>query len=524
MNITERRQRSKRTWDGRSPWNSIFDEAYRYVLPNRKPGGTGKAKAPSQMIYDMTGPNSYVHFAGELQRLIFPPGTVIPIETGPLIATRLSDAERKAWDMQLSNLAHLIYPFFQAGGFDNAMHEFCLDLGVSNAYILPLKGPSIEEPLKFVCIPQDEVAVEWDGWGRLALASWKREMKRHQILSSWPKGKFSPEFRKENATKPNDPFIVYQDFARLDDRWEFSVYLEKEEDLIATDTMRTQPLAVGRMTVVPGEDYARGPVLFALPTIKTQNKAQELALRSAAIQMLGLWAYRAGGTFNPDTVRLGPGEFWAMQSTGGIMGPDVQRLDQPGGRLEIARMVIANGQQQIRDALLDTRINDDGGTPASASEIAVRMRQNSNTYVGSYGRLNNDVLPVVMPRAMEILKDWRLLPELMVFNQLLATFSVPSPMAMATKADQLEAITNFMQLVEAVEALPHAGREVSKPRFYDRARKAMMVDPSIVTTEAEKEAFDKQAAEQQLAAQMGEMANRAAPQLAQGLMDGGQPA
>ena len=43
---------------------------------------------------------------------------------------------------------------------------------------------------------------------------------------------------------------------------------------------------------------------FALPTVKTQNKAQELALKAFAIQMLGIWAYRSGGTLNPDT------DFW----------------------------------------------------------------------------------------------------------------------------------------------------------------------------------------------------------------------
>jgi hypothetical protein len=64
---------------------------------------------------------------------------------------------------------------------------------------------------------------------------------------------------------------------------------------------------------VPGEPYGRGPILLALPTIKTLNKAVELTLKAAAIQMLGIWGYRPGGSFNPDTVRLGPGEIWPMQ-------------------------------------------------------------------------------------------------------------------------------------------------------------------------------------------------------------------
>ena len=83
---------------------------------------------------------------------------------------------------------------------------------------------------------------------------------------------------------------------------------------------------------VAGETRGRGPITLALPSIKTVNKAQELALKSAAIQMLGIWGYRANSGFNPDTAAQQPGSFWAMQSTGGILGPDVTRLDPAAGR------------------------------------------------------------------------------------------------------------------------------------------------------------------------------------------------
>jgi hypothetical protein len=515
--LEKQRQRSRQLWNGRAGWDALYQEAYDYVLPNRRPGGAGKSKAPALQIFDMTGPNSAMHCAGEIQRQIFPVTTPFSIESGPLLVARLPAAQRAVLDRELNKLASFVYPFFKTGDFDNAVHEMCTDLTIGTGALLPLKGPSIEEPLRFVSIPQDEIAIGQDAWGRVNAVSWKREnMGREAVLEAWPKGTFSKEFREAAANKPYDEVVVYQDFFRLPTgRWRFVAYLEKDgAEFIVSEDYQTQPIAVARFYRWPGEAYGRGPVLFALPTIKTTNKAQELVLKAAAIQMLGIWGYRAGGTFNPDTVRMGPGEFWPMHSTGGLLGPDVQRLDPAAGRLEVARLVIGNGQNQIREALLDTRILDDGGTPRSASEIAATMQQNTHVHVGAYGRLNRETVAVVVPRAMEILNEWQLLPRLMSFNELLTTVHINSPMAMALKADQMSAMAKYYELVMAV-APQAAGEHVHVGRFLDHARRTTMVPADLVPTDAEIAEFRKEQAAQQLAAVGGEALVRAAPQLVQ---------
>ncbi|MER2536883.1 MAG: portal protein [Rhizobiaceae bacterium] len=516
--IGRQRQRSRALWVKRSAWDAVYSDAYAYVMPNRQPGGDGKAKAPAMQIFDMTGPNSAVHCAGEIQRQIFPAATPFTAETGPLVSARLSAREKIAWDRRLQGVASFVYPFMKTGDFDTSMHEASTDLTLGTGAVLPLRGPSINDPLRFVCVPQDEIAIGQDAWGRINIVSWKRtNLGREAIMEAWPKGKYSDEFKQLAKEKPYDETTVFQDFYKLPDgRWRFVAYLDKDEpEFIVVETYRTQPIAVARFYRWPGEAYGRGPVLFALPTIKTVNKAQELSLKAFAIQLLGIWGYRAGGTFNPDTVRLGPGEFWPMQSTGGVLGPDVQRLDAATGRFDAAKMLIGDGQAQIREALLDTRIFDDGGTPASASEMALRAQQNARVHIGAYGRLSMEMVGVLVPRAMEILHDWTILPQLMSFNQLMVSMYINSPMIAALKADELRASSMYYELVAATVGPDRVNEWISIDRYLDRSRQGLLVPADILPTEeeaAQAKADNDQRAAMQLAATMAE---RAAPQLAQ---------
>ncbi|MDZ7822572.1 MAG: portal protein [Ahrensia sp.] len=124
--------------------------------------------------------------------------------------------------------------------------------------------------------------------------------------------------------------------------WQFAAFTEYCDEFIVSAFSKAKPIATPRFYRGPGEAYGRGPLMMALPTIKTANKAQEIASESAAIQMLGIWAYRAGSAFNPNAVKAGPGEMWALESTGGILGPDITRLDTPNARFDIAKMVIGD--------------------------------------------------------------------------------------------------------------------------------------------------------------------------------------
>lgn len=511
---------AEQCWSQRSGWTALYNSAYEFAIPQRRPGGAGKDKSAVDRIFDMTSVISSVHFAGNLQRQIFPAGQApFYLETGPVLASRLPRRQIEQFNRQLEQYSAIVTPFMVAGDFDTAVQEMCLDLGVGTGALLPMRGTH-EQPVIFYAVPFDELAIKQDAWGRVGFVSWKREVEIDAIRAGFPNGRFNSEFKDRAKANPYQEITLYQDFGRrADGLWEFKAYTRFNDDFIAREVTRTQPIAVSRYFRVPGEAYGRGPILMALPSIKTLNKAQELALKSAAIQMLGIWAYRAGGTFNPDTVRVGPGQFWPMQSTGGILGPDVSRIDPASGRIDIARLVIDGMQSQVREALLDNRIQDTGRTPRSASEIAAQLRQNAELHIGAFGRMTREIAPVIVPRVCEILASFNYLPTLLSFNELMVAISVRSPMATALKADQMTAVANYIDMVTGVVGPQLARRYVDQDKAVEYFRDALMVPRELVPSEPEQQRIDTEIETEQAAAVVAEGAAKAAPQLVQSLAE-----
>lgn len=506
------------TWSARAPWTSIYQEAYDYAIPMRRPSGgvNGRPRQPDR-LFDMTAPMSAMYFAGNLQRDLFPAGQpTFELETGPIAAAALSAAERTAFDRELSRTSALIHPFFLAGDWDTAIHEMCVDLAVGTGCILPVKGDA-SNPVMFACIPFDQLALSVDAYGRGNLVSWKQELQADQIVDAWPQGRFPDNFREKARTKPSEKYIVYQDWwsdMRPRGGWHFTVRIGEHKTIVDHERYRTQPVAVPRYYRVPGEAYGRGVILTALPSIKTVNKAQELALKSAAISMLGIWAVRAGSTFNPDTARFGPGEFWSMQATGGVLGPDVHRLDTPAGNFNVAQMLIGDLQTQIKNAMFDTRLPDYEGTPRSASEMAARMQQRANIHIGAFGRLVNEIMPVIVPRVSEILFEFGMLRELRQPDDLLIATRVRSPMQAALNADRIAAIANYHDFVLAFAGPEYKDLYLRQDDVLARVADGLQIDKSLIPDEAEKKqvlANIEAARQQQMAALFAQEAAKQAP-------------
>lgn len=531
--VATQKLRADQVWQQNAGWGDLYQDAYDYAIPFRKPGGLTASKRAGDRLFDMTAPTSAMNLAGELQLLLFsqPPtltAGALPRQQlaleGPQGAKKLAALER-----ELERTGEFIYPFMEAGDLETTTHEMCIDLGVGTGILIPLRGTP-DQPIIFFAPPPDEVALGGDLYGRTNMLSWRRAASREAILTAFPKGNFSSEFR--DAAKGKGASVelqLYQDFQKGQDGvWRFFAYCDRDcTDFITQQAYRTKPFASPRYFRVSGEIRGRGPVLLALPTIKTVNKAQELALKSAAIQMLGIWGYRANSGFNPDTAPQSPGSFWAMQSTGGILGPDVSRLDPANGRIDIAQMIIEGQQQQIKDALHDGRLTQSTGTPKSASEIAGLMRQNARVHLGGFMRMWREAYPEIVPRCAEILESFGYLGGLMDFNRLIVSVGVRSPMAAALSAEAVQNIAHYAELTASLH-----GGDVSKMKEHldldhalDDVADGLMIPKRLVPDADQRAAMREQNAQQQQQAMAAELAQKAAPQVAAGamkLIQGGQ--
>ncbi len=525
--VSQARARADKVRTARSPWDAIYNEAYSYAIPFRRPQAQGDSKRLADRLFDMTAPSAALHLGGTLQRNIFPMAQgPFTLETGPLLKLQINDRQRLELDRRLERVAKFMHPFFHAGDFDTATLEMCTDLGIGTGAIIPLKG-DFERPLIFVCIPTDEISARTDIHGRDSYITWQRKVTYEAVIEGFPQGRFSKEFRETARAHPYSEKTLYQDFWRHGDgTWRFAAYMEGNDQFIAEGRFRTQPIAVTRYHRLSGEDYGRGPILMALPAIKTLNKAQELTLKAAAIQMLGIWGYRAGGTFNPDTVRLGPGEFWPMQSTGGILGPDVSRIDTGGANLSVAQLITEGLQAQIRAALLDDRLPERPGTPEAATTVAARLRQAAQSHIGAFGRLWRETMPVLVPRSAEILSEFGYLDSLFSLNELLVSIGVRSPMASALKAEKMINLANYFEAIVGLFGEEMAPAYVNRETVAEDFAEALMIDKRHIPTEDQKAEHMQQVQAQREAAFAAEALTKAAPQIAGNLtaIDGGRAA
>lgn len=507
------------TWDDRARWDAVISDCYEYGLPTRRhTTRNGQRSLSTDRLFDMTAPTSVAFFAGNLQRDLFPSGHApFTLETGALARAAVGDAGAKVFDRELDTYSKIMFPFFQAGDWDTAIHETCFDLAIGTGAIMPIAGDD-HQPVIFASIPFDQLAISCDAWGRPRLVSWRQDLERFAIVEAFPAGDFPEGFVESARTKPNEKIELYQDFIRnpAGRGWSFIAYIQGSTQPIITERYATQPIAVPRYYRLNGEAYGFGPLLTALPSIKTLNKAQELALKSAAIGMLGIWGYRSGGTFNPDTSRLAPGEFWPMQATGGVLGPDVSRLDTPTGNVNVAGMLIGDMQSQIKSAMFDTRLPDYSGTPRAASEIVARMRQKADVHIGAFGRLVHEIMPVIVPRVAEILYTKGILRTQLPIDQLMLAIRVQSPMAAALNAERLASIAQYFEIIGALAGPDQIELYGKVDRALELMADGMQVDKSIIPTPQERQAAEQrmaQRADAQIAMQAaGAMAN-AAPQM-----------
>lgn len=523
------KRRRDRAWTDKSVWNEIYNEAWHWLVPYRKPanGPSGSDKGSDRIshIFDNTGIVSTFRGAGQMHQDLFPPGqSFFRLKPGPITRAvlkrqrgiggnggpPLDDDPLAAAERSLDDVTEQVAPFFATGEWDNAVAEMSIDLFVGTGLMLILAGNK-ERPIRFVCLPVDECALEAGEYGDVAGLFWKTKMSRRAIMSAFPKGKFPLEFlnqAKEEAS-PDEEVDLCQDIVQESKgryRWKLVVTVDGSDDPVAIQRYRTQPFVASRYFRVPGETHGRGPALLAVPTVRTLNQSMELMLKNFALGMLGIWGYRPGGSFNPDTVSKQPGAFWPMQATGGVMGPDVFRLDTSAGAGDLSQILAVDLRTQIQAALHDEHLPDSGATPRSATEVMARMSRIKANYVGAFGRMIHEVVPVAVRRVVEVLFNAGLITVDLTIDQLLVSIDVISPLAQALKADMHKTTVEAMQMVAALEGPQGVQRRFKLDELLPEMIKDLGVNSEYVRTVKELSAWDQQQQSQDQAAAMAQSA------------------
>jgi len=293
------------------------------------------------------------------------------------------------------------------------------------------------------------------------------------------------------------------------DRGDFGYYVidEKSKSEIVYRKMKSSPWVVSRYMKVAGEIYGRGPVLTALPDIKTLNKTKELLLKNASLAITGVYTAADDGVLNPATIKITPGAIIPVARNGGPQGEALKPLPRAGD-FNVSQIVINDLVQSIKRTLLDESLPPDNMSARSATEVVERMKELAQNLGSAFGRLINETMIPLVTKILEVMDDDGIINLPLRVNGLEVKVSPVSPLAMAQNMDEINNIIQFMQIAQGLgpegqlaikpgAAIDYIADKLGVPasvRSNDQERKAQLQQIQQVAMQAQQAQAQQQGA------------------------------
>lgn len=457
----EVKARAEQAWKIRDQWRHILQDAYELAMPWRNPY-TGNKENPKPMnrLYESTAITATMRLANKLLQEFTPPGeNWVSLKAGPLVEIQLQGDQSKIDQVnaELEKVVKIINLPLSSPGFTSAIHESYLDLVVSGMGVMLGQEDSANdlEPMVFQSVPQNEVAIAEGPNRRVEEIYRRRDIKARMVPRLWKDAKIPEELAKQIADSKKDPDISIMEATYFVPGKEKPWYYEVLWTVKGNDPVRLvsrqyhdNPWIIFRWMSLPGIPYGPGPVLMALPDIRTANKVMEMILINAALAMAGMYLAKDDGVVNTDTLQITQGGIITVASTGGGTGASLVPLET-GRSFNVGQIVLEDIRAQIKKTLLDFGLPEQGGKSYSATEIMKRTQEMTQDYGGAIGRLINDVVVSVVRLTANTLARSGKIPNVKV-DQYLVRVQVNSPMARSQQFQDLQRTVQWLETSRAV--------------------------------------------------------------------------
>jgi hypothetical protein len=279
----------------------------------------------------------------------------------------------------------------------------------------------------------------------------RMRMKAESISQQWKDAEFPTEVAQRIATKPTDEIELLEATVYDPDRgdWCYHVIDKVSKEELVYRRMKSSPWIISRYSKIAGEIYGRGPLLTALPDIKTLNKTLELVLKNASLAISGVYTAADDGVLNPQTVKLVPGAIIPVARNGGPQGESLKPLARAGD-FNVSQIVIQDLRANIKRVLLDESLPPDNMSARSATEVVERMKELAQNLGSAFGRLINETMVPLVARILSVMDERGLIDLPLQVNGLEVKVSPVAPLAMAQNMEEINNIMQFMQITQTL--------------------------------------------------------------------------
>ena len=514
LTLEEVIRRHKEAFARKDLWRSVYEEAYEYGLPQRNMyQGYYEGNVPGQgkmnRVFDSTAIDSTQKFANKIQSGLFPPYKKwCRLEAGNDIPPESRDEVQKKLDKYTDQM----FTVMRQSNFDLAMGEFLLDLAVGTSVMLIQPGDAFN-PIQFTAVPQYLIALEEGPQGTVDNVYRKYKIRTEAIMRTYPDAIISTELQRLIDNEKTEVVELFEAVIYHTERGDYCYHVihPKSKSELVFRKIPESPWVVSRYMKVPGEVFGRGPLLTAIPDIKTLNKTLELVLKNASLAISGVFTAADDGVLNPSNVRIAPGSIIPVARNAGPQGASLAPLPRSAD-FNVSQIIINDLRMNIKKILLDESLPPDNMSARSATEIVERMKELSQNLGSAFGRLITETMTPVVARVLSIMNEKGMIRLPLRVNGLEVKITPISPLA---KAQNLDDINDVMQFAQIANSLGAGGQAEIKPEMIAKyVGDKLGIPADLRTSDEEKEQIQQQIMQMMQAQAQQESAAMAEPPVA----------
>lgn len=368
-------QMYRRALDMRAPWTDRWDSAMRYTIPT--------TDDDMATLFDATASDAADNLAASIYSLLTPPESlwVSLVPEGPDSPDAVAATMALRANLNDSN-------------FYTTIHQCYMDLIVlGTACLFMAENPiGAASAFSFTAIPMRDIAILNGAVFHTAT------MPAREVMEKYPSWTPPADLRDTIKQDPETPLRLVQSLIGTDFVAWLDVGGDIENNIVATGKFETNPYIIFRWSVASGELYGRGPVLRALPDIKTVNKVVELVLKNATIAVSGIWQADDDGVINLSNINLTPGAIIPK-----AVGSSGLTPLSSGADFDVSQIILKDLRERIRHALLADRLGLLSEKEMTATEILARNADMVRILGATYGRLLHEFIRPLVERGLQIL-------------------------------------------------------------------------------------------------------------------------
>ena len=396
----------KRALDMRTPWLRRWDEARRYTTPD--------SDDDMATLFDATASDAVDNLAASLYTLLTPP------ESLWLSLVPESDLSPDA-----NYATNVLRAHLNDSNFYTTVHQCYMDLAVlGTACLFMAENPiGASSAFSFTAIPMSDIAILPNAVFHTT------SMSLSEAVQKYPTWTVPTNLRDTLKQNPDTPIKLVQSLVGT----EFTAWLDTggdiENNIVATGTFETNPYLIFRWSLMSGEIYGRGPVLRALPDIKTANKVVELVLKNATISVSGIWMADDDGVINLNNINLTPGAIIPKAVGSSGLTPLTS-----GANFDVSQIILKDLRERIRHALLADRLGLLSEKEMTATEIMARNSDMMRILGATYGRLLHEFIRPLCERGLQILSRRGLIEPITLHGDAELKYSAPIAQMVAAES------------------------------------------------------------------------------------------